>query len=212
MHMKYAKAFGLAAMAALALTAFLGASSVSATTLCTQTETPCAAANQYTTTQDKEIEATLETGTTTTLKTTTGSIEDTCSTSTVKGEITNAGSPTTTVAGKVTEIMFGGCTSPTVPNNAAACNLEVHNIAGTDNGTLTGSGCTVTVFLFGVFDCKYGLGNGTHLGTVTGGAMGTIDINAVVVLIDNSPLCPSTAVWEAKYTVTKPTGGMFVEP
>ncbi|MGN6275765.1 MAG: hypothetical protein ACTHNP_07525 [Solirubrobacterales bacterium] len=210
--MKYLKMLGLAAVAAMALTAFLGASSASATTICTQTETPCAAANQYTTTQDNEIEATLESGTTATLRNTEGSIHDTCNTSTVKGHTTNAGGSAATVVGSITEIAFGGCTNTTTPNNAATCEMEVHNISGTDNGTMTVKGCTVAIVEFGV-TCKYGAGNGKDLGTITGGTMGTIDVNGVVERIDSSSfICPETSVWEAKYTITKPTGGMYVEP
>jgi len=211
-HMKHAQTVGLAAMATMSLMAFLGASSVSATILCTATETPCSTANKYTTTQDKEIEASLESGTTVSFHGINGFIDNTCSSSSVKGEISNAGGATATVAETVKEIVLGGCTNTTVPNNAAACGLEIHNIAGTDNGTLTGSGCTVTMLLFGV-ECKFGLANGTHLGTVTGGAMGTPDIKAVVEKIDGSSiLCPDTELWEAKYTITKPAGAMFVEP
>jgi hypothetical protein len=212
--MKYLKMLGLAAVAAMALLAFLGASSASATTICTNTETPCSLANQYTTEAGhmNEIEASLETGTTATLKNTSGSIEDTCNTSTVKGSITNAGGAAATVTGNVTELAFGGCTNTTTVNNAAACSLEVHNIVNTDNGTVTGSGCTVTIVLFGV-SCKFGVNNGTHLGVVTGGAMGTMDIEAVVRRIDGSSiLCPETGLWEAKYTVTNPNGGFYVEP
>jgi hypothetical protein len=209
--MKYVKALGLAIVATMALTAFLGASSASATVLCTATETPCSAANKYTTTQDSEIEASLETGTTLVTRTTSGSIEDTCNNSRVKGNITAAGGATATVVVKVTELTFVGCTNTTTVNNEAACQLEIHSIANTDNGTLTGSGCTVTTVLFGV-SCKYGLGNGTHLGVVTGGAMGTIDINAVVQRIDSSSiLCPETTLWEGEYTITNPAGALYVE-
>jgi len=206
------KLLGLAAVAAMALTAFFGAGSASATTLCTQTETPCAAGNQYTLTQDNIIEASLEAGTTAVLKNTSGSIEDTCNTSSIKAELTNSGGAAATVAGKVTEIAFGGCTNTTSVNNAATCTFEVHNVANTDHGTLTGSGCTVGVVAFG-FPCWWSAANGTHLGTVTGGSMATLDIKAVVQRVDQSSfLCPSTAIWEANYTVTKPTGGMYVEP
>ncbi|MGN6276139.1 MAG: hypothetical protein ACTHNP_09475 [Solirubrobacterales bacterium] len=212
--MKHLKASGLVAMAAMALMAILGAGSASATTICTQTETPCAAGNQYTTTQDNIIEASLETGSTATWKGTGGTVEDTCTSSGIKGEITNAGSSTTTVKIKVTETTFGGCKDPTSANNAATCTIEVHNIVNTDNGTPTASGCTLTILEGGgTVTCRYGYGNETHLGILTGGAMGTIDINAVLVKIDTSSfLCPETEVLEAKYTMTKPTDALYVEP
>jgi hypothetical protein len=212
--MRYVKRLGLVAMAAAALIAILGASSASATTICTQTETPCAANTQYTTTQDNIIEASLETGSTAIWKGTSGSIEDTCTASGIKGEITNAGSSTTTVKIKVTETTFGGCKDPTSANNAATCTLEVHDIVNTDNGTVTGSGCTLTIIEGGgTVTCRYGYANGAHLGILTGGAMGTLDINALLVKIDTSSfLCPETEVLEAKYTVTKPTDALYVEP
>jgi len=212
--MNYLKASGLVAMAAAALIAILGAGSASATTICTQTETPCAPANQYTTTQDNIIEASLEEKTSVTWEHTGGPVVDTCTSSTIKGEITNAGSSTTTVKIKVTETTFGGCKDPTSANNAATCTLEVHNIVNTDHGTVTASGCTITIIEGGgTVTCRYGYANGAHLGILTGGAMGTLDINALLVKIDTSSfLCPETEVLEAEYTVTKPTDALYVEP
>ncbi|MGN6275766.1 MAG: hypothetical protein ACTHNP_07530 [Solirubrobacterales bacterium] len=196
----------------IALVALLGANSASATVLCTQTETPCSAANKYTTTQDNEIEASLEAGTTTVVRNTEGSIHDTCTSSSLKGHITNAGGSTSTVVWSITELTFRECTNTTTANNAAACELEAHRITGTDNATATVKGCTWTITEFGV-TCHYGAGNGIDLGIVTGGTMGTIDVNAVINAIDNSSLlCPVTSVLEAKYTVTKPAGGLYVEP
>jgi hypothetical protein len=81
--------------------------------------------------------------------------------------------------------------------------LSVEATSG-GNGTVSGSGSTVTVGIFNV-SCVYGTGTGTTLGTATGGEPATIDINAVINLIEGPALiCPHTTKWTATYTITKP--------
>jgi hypothetical protein len=153
------------------------------------------------------IEASLEPGTTAVLSNTSGSIEDTCTQSTVKGNNGNTGGSSETVHGTVSKehLTFSGCTEPTSVH--AGGELEVHWISGTNNGTLTAKNFSVTVKILGALDCYYTVGESTDLGTVTGGSMATVDVNTVVELdkrTESHFLCAKTAIWEAKYTVTAP--------
>jgi hypothetical protein len=199
--MKYVKMLGLAAVAAAALMAFIGASSASATALCKTNNTPCPVEWHYSI--GTEIHASLDPETTAILKTTGGAIENTCNTSTVKGTTSTTGGSSETVKGSVAVagLTFGGCTNTT--DVLEGGELEIHHIAGTMNGTLTAKGFKVTLVLAGV-SCVYTAGAATDLGTVTGGTMATMDVNAGVSKAEGSFLCPSTATWEAKYTVTSP--------
>jgi hypothetical protein len=203
--MKYLKMLGLAAVAAMALTAFLGASSASATVLCkTSLTTGCHAAG-WAYPSGTTIDASVESGTKATLETLGGLIRDECSESTVKGSTTTTGSSSETIKGTVetANLSFGGCTATT--DVLEGGELEVHWIAGTDNGTLTAKKFQVTVVIGGE-SCIYGTGTtGTDLGTVTGGSMATIDVSATVTKQAGSGAnCTSTSNWTAKYTVTSP--------
>jgi hypothetical protein len=202
--MKYLKMLGLAAVAAMALTAFIGASSASATVLCTTTSTPCGAEWHV----DK-IQSTLKKGTTAKLHSTGGSLEATCteSSSTANKKIT--GNSTETATGEVTaaNLTWGGCSQTT--DTLAGGELEVHSITGSDNGTVTAKGFEVTVIIAGV-SCIFGAQTGVDLGTLTSGANATLDINAVVKKTGGSFLCPSNSVWEGEYVVTDHTT-LYVE-
>jgi hypothetical protein len=202
--MKYVKMLGLAAVAAMALMAFIGASSASATVLCKEANTTgCSAAGKdYA--AGTVISASLDTGNSAVLKTTGGFIENTCTTSTVEGPTVNTGGATETVSGTVeaAKLTFSNCSNTT--DVTAGGELEIHWISGTDNGTLTAKNFQVTQILAGI-TCTYGAGTSTDLGTVTGGSPATLDVNAVVNKTAGGFACPSTAIWEAKYTVTSPT-------
>ncbi len=129
MGRKYAKILGLAAVAAMALMAFVGTGTASATVLCkTNLTTGCAAAGQdYP--AGTGIHATSESSGI--LETTGGVILDTCTGSTVKGKTSNTGSASTTVSGPIEELAWGVCRRTT--NTLKLGSLEVHHIAGTDN-------------------------------------------------------------------------------
>lgn len=204
--MKYLKIFGLTAVAAMALMAFLGASSASATVLCkveVNTTTGVCPANQAYP-ANTVIDGSLEESATLWVQEKEETLLDTCTTSTVKGKTTNEGSSTETVVAHVEELLWEGCTKET--KTKVNGSLEIHWIPGTDNGTLTGINQTVTVkTIFG--GCTYGTaGTGTDLGTLKGGSMGTISVATYVPLIEAEPpaVCPSKAWWTAKYTITSP--------
>lgn len=198
--MKHFKVIGLAAVAAMALTAFLGAGSASATVLCkTQMTEGCAAAG-WDYPIGTVIDASLEAETTLRLKNTSGTTLVTCTASTVKGETTNTGSATETVDGNASVLTFEGCDNPI--HLVTPGSFEVHSIVGTDNGTVTANGVTVILTIFGV-SCVYTT-DGTHAGVATGGSMGTVDFNTVLKKEVGGFLCPETIIWNGAYTVTSP--------
>jgi hypothetical protein len=195
--MKYVKMLGLAAVAAMALMAFVGAGSASATVLCKTTTTPCGGGHislgETITAHSTHVE----------LRSTGGAFQSTCKKSTVSGPTTTTGSSTTTVKGSVaaTALTWGECSEPV--ETLEGGNLEIHHITGTHNGTLTASGFKVKVTIAGV-GCKYSAGAGTDLGTVTGGASPTLHINAIVNEVEPSFFCPDDAVWTGNYVSTTP--------
>lgn len=202
--MKYVKILGLAVVAVMGLMAFLGAGSVSATVLCNTTTTPCSSV------YSGAFIASLDKGSTATLESTSGSIEDTCTASTVEGSITEKGDATHTVVGAGEHLFFGSCTQ-TFKVLEETGTLELHNISGTDNGTLTAKKFRVTIVISGV-SCVFGAGEGTDLGTLTGGNPATMDVHAVVPKVEGGFLCPSDSIWNAQYKVTSPNSTLHVEP
>jgi hypothetical protein len=204
--MKYLKIIGLAAVAAMVLMAFAG--SASATVLKKGPTTMAVG---------EEIKATLASGTSSKLITDPLSGEpitlNTCTTSSVTGKITNAGSSTSTVVGSIEKanLTWSNCVSGSVTTIEGGT-LEVHSISGTTNGTLTAKSLKITVNT--ILDaCTYTAGTGTHMGTLTGTSdttkHATMDISATVTRVTPDPdngTCPETAIWKGTYTVTSPTG------
>ena len=202
--MKYVKMLGLAAVAAMALMAFLGAGTASATVLCKEAKTS-GCTNDYGAGQ--AIKATTTTGTTAILETTGGVVLDTCTGSEISGAITNTGGASATVSGHIgpgtTGLKWGTCSR--VTNTLKVGNLEVHHIAGTDNGTLTATGgIEVTInTIFG--SCVFGTGEALDVGKITGGSPATINTEkAVVPKISGNAACPTHGVWNAQFTLTEP--------
>jgi len=201
--MKYAKMLALAAVAAGALMAFVGAGTASATVLCSTTADPCPAGQSWPATTP--LDFSIPSGSSANLVDTEGEPLDTCSTSTVKGSISSAGSSTTTTTGAVSELTWGSCTFPT--NTILKGKLEVHKIAGTSNGTVTADGTfevTINTIFFG--SCIYGVTSGVDLGEITEGKPAIFHANAVAEKFSGSALaCPATSRWTATYTVTAPS-------
>lgn len=198
--MKYLKMLGLAAVAAMALTALFGAGSASATTLYKYTTPSANDALGVGTT----IVATLEPGNSALLKDTLGGANDTCTSSEVHGTIetvTPAGNP----AGNISALTFGGCSHTTTV--LAKGSLEIKNIAGTTNGTVISKNARVTVksTIFGI-SCVAKTGEGTSIGTLTGAKSSTdhatMDINGLITLENGC----GDSTWTGAYTVTTPTG------
>jgi hypothetical protein len=206
-HMKYVKMLGLAAVAAAALMAFVGASTASATVLCKTpgtgepTGTTCPAGWAYE--KGTAIHAVNE-GTATL---TTSFLDITCNKSTVQGSTDNEGSASETVTGSITTLTFEECNCEV--KVLAAGTLEVHWISGTHNGTLTSKNAEVTATcstIFGKVHCIYSTpATGTDLGTATGGNPATMDISSAdIPRLSTNSLCDTTANWDANYSVTSP--------
>jgi len=106
-----------------------------------------------------------------------------------------------------TALTWGGCNQ--VTKTLEGGELEVHQIAGTHNGTVTAKGFKVTVVVAGV-SCVFGAGTGVDLGTLTGGAPAKLDASAVVNKVEGGFLCPADSNWTAEYTVTNHTAAYVV--
>jgi hypothetical protein len=200
--MMYTKRIALVLATAMALFAFLGGSSASATKLYKATDLAFDDALNAGT----RLEASL-TGSAS-LADTNGNSINTCTVSTVAGDITNGGSSSSTTTGHIDVLTWSSCTHTTT--TLVNGNLEIHHIAGTSNGSVTGSGSVVTISVFGS-SCLYGTGANTHFGEMVGThddeKHATLGILAVVK--EEEPkklLCPDSAVWKANYTFTTPTG------
>jgi hypothetical protein len=213
--MKYAKILGLLAMAAAALMAFAG--SALATTLTSPANTTLGVGAKIHATNVGN--AVLD-----------GPVGVTCKKSTVEGEVTGAGSASTTVKGSITTLTFEECGTATV-NVINKGTLEAHTdtttirhtepVETTDlgthtvangNGSLTSSGALVTVLthnILGTTHCEYET-NATYIGTVDGskntGGTATLTVSsAEIPVVETDFGCGFQPVtWTAEYTVTTP--------
>lgn len=200
--MKYVKMLGLAAVAAAALMAFVGAGTASASVVCSTTVSPCPAGRAWATgtTVDFSSKSAV-------LADTFEVVKNTCE-GTVSGTLTNGSS---TATAKLTVgaagLTWSKCTR--TADTIKGGTLEIHNVAGTSNGTITASGFEVTSkipSIVGEISCVFETGTGLDIGTLTEGNPAVADINAVVRPIPGSNAnCPSTANWTATYTVTSPS-------
>ena len=201
--MKYLKILGLAAVAAMALTAFLGAGTASATNLY-QFHTPSANTKLAIGTT---IVASLKPGTSALLKDTGGLANDTCTTSELHGHLDkDTTSPVPVPAqGRITSLTFGMCSHTTTV--LAPGELEIKNISGTTNGTVISRNARVTIksTVFGI-SCTANTGAGTTVGTLQGSKSTTehaeMTINGVITLENGC----GDSTWSGTYIITTPTG------
>jgi hypothetical protein len=198
--MNQLKILGLAAIAALALTAFVGAGTASASRLCQTTVQTCPDAWDYPT--GTAMSASL-TSAAVEVKVN-GMVEDRCTTSAFAASTNNTGSSTETVEPAIGTLTLTNCTATT--KVLAKGSLEIH---GNDSGggTVTGKGNRVTVVAFGFISCILNTGVGTSLGSIDEPANNTSD--AVATINATIPLegagCPMTVQMIATYTFTNPT-------
>jgi hypothetical protein len=205
--MKYIKMLSLAAVAAAALLAIVGASSASATVLCkaepTGVESTCPANQAYPagTTTHEVNEGVV------TLTTTFKNIE--CKKSEIEVEIEKEGGATETLTGPVKKLTF------------EECNCEVKTVAdGTQefhwvspkNGTITSTGSEVTAkcnTIFGTEHCIY-VTNSTDVGLSTGGSPAKVDIESnEIPRLTTNELCAEEAKWDGHYKVESPNPLFF---
>lgn len=213
--MRHLKTIGLAAIAVFAVIAFAGATTASATRLCTVTnQSPCTDFYAHTNFHNDLVAGTQS------VVTTTGSPVGvnptfTCAASTWGWTNTNAGGGAGVPVGiRLTALSFTNCTSV----NPAGCSTSwtvgslasaTGTIAWTSgvNGTLTYTPPTVTYtcpILGSAVTCTIG-GSGTIDGTVTGGHDAVIDIVNQSATVTGGFGCPTAVQWNARYTVTNHT-------
>jgi hypothetical protein len=190
--MKHLKMLGLAAVAAMALMAVVGAGTASATTL----YVGGVAQNK-----SVSITATLSAASTAVLKDEGGTTTDTCNTSEVKGATEGTFTGASTVGGAVKNLAFGGCSHTTKVLANGSLKIDA-------SGNVTSSSAEVTVVstVFGISAvCKTGAGTkvGTLNGTNDPTKHATMTIDAT-----NSLDCGilGNSSWTGSYTVTSPTG------
>ncbi len=160
-----------------------------------------------------KLDFSIPSGSSANLVDTKGNSLDKCSTSTIRGELTKAGSSTVNPTAKLTELTWGSCTFPTktvaLGNLVVDWDFETRGTVKADNETeipATATEVTINTVLFGscIFRATFAQALGT-LTTFSSGAA-TFDANAVVYRSLSSPsFCPETAVWTASYTSTEPT-------
>ncbi|MDQ2630557.1 MAG: hypothetical protein M3Y75_06230 [Actinomycetota bacterium] len=187
--MKHLKMLGVAAIAAMAMTAF-AAGSASATTL----EVGGVAQNGAVT-----VTESLKTSTSTYISRTDGSLANTCDVSNLTAKTV---SPFTgsTVTAQVESLSFVNCTRPVTVHKTGT--LHFQHTSGT-NGTVTWSGSEITVSsIFGTLNCQTGAGS--NVGTLTGSASGHAVVHYSAVF--NCGMFMPSGSWKGTYAVTTPTG------
>lgn len=195
--MKYLKAPGTAAGVVIALMAFVGAGSASATELtCTQpigTKVMCPAETEF----HAETEGRLV------MDTLIGNIE--CFMS-FEGKATT-GSSTTTVSIPLSAVTFRNCGDNDAVNVKKPGTLEIHtrNAGADGNGTVTWVGAEIEMVGTN-FSCTYTTGAGVDFGTLTGssttGSTATLDIEGKIP--GDGFLCLNGVQWTGNMKVTAP--------
>ncbi len=198
---------GLAAVAAMALMAFIGAGSASASELCSTNTAPCTG-TMYP--EKTAISAKLKGSTVATLTTSTGTVR--CAKSTVGGETTNTGTTGEAVFGTITSLTFTECKLAFF----FTCSIASVGLPATAEVAATGGGkgsMTVTEDGSGepgaTVEC---FGGGLNCTFTTPDI--TLDVNggnpAIVVasqeeLVAEGTECPTeVSKWDAEYEVTAP--------
>jgi hypothetical protein len=194
--MKYIKMLGLAAVAAMALMAFLGAGSASATVLCKTAETTGCAASGW------DYPAGTTVTATSTKATLTSSTEPViCEHSEVTGKATTGGSTATVTSEGEVAVTFTKCNHTVDVIKAGT--LEIHHNTGAKS-TLTSKGASITVSIFGI-SCVYGTpAAGLKIGEYND-ATQAVEVSANVEKKEGGFLCPGSPLWEGTYTITAPT-------
>jgi hypothetical protein len=208
--MKYVKMMGLAALAALALTAVIGAGTASAK-ICSTEGTGEACGGTHGKVYTGEIHAVNETN----AVLTSGFITVTCTTSTIQGTVTGA-----TTSGNITAVTFSGCsantggtcTAKTTASEANKYPAKAFHGAAAPNANMTVTNVTgeFTCTVFGsTVVCKYtatDAGGANEILIKGSDTAPTVEATSVKLTKDegSSGLCSSTATWTAKYSVTTP--------
>ena len=200
--MKHLKLVGLAVVAAMAVIG-VGGGTASATVLCTSSLSPCPPESKITTTFDSAILADIRTGTSMELRDTNGQIFSTCTGGTLTLKVSKAGSATETpVLSSTGGEAWKGCGITPL----AAGSFEVHQIAGTQKGTVTATGFEVT-FGSGLGDCTYTSGTAQDMGLLTPSGlaeMAVLDVSMVLTWKAGGFCAGQDFRWLAEMMITQP--------
>lgn len=193
--MKYVKRLGLAAITAAVLMAFVGASAASATVLCKNgtTTTTCSEPYGEVTFEAEQTKAVV-------IHTVFKTIE--CKNFHLVAALSSGGS-TKTVSGSTT-LTFGECNCDVTMLKGGT--LELHQISGTDNSTITMNGQELTVScstVLGTVHCIYVTEN-DDFGSLLGGNPATSEVSVSVRRLATNSLCQEEAIWTLGYKVTAP--------
>jgi len=208
--MRHMKMLGLAAVAAAALMAFVGAGTASAKegVLCSTTSNPCNSKWAVGTGLDFSLKSGTSARVTNKAN---GETLDTCTGTgtTVGGTLTANPDATGTATVENSTLLWKSCTFPTTTVAGFAGKYKVERIAGTSNGTVRADAetrVTTNTVLFG--SCVYGVKAGAHLGVITEGK-GTLATfkteNAELERLTGSQaVCPEKELLTAEYVLTSP--------
>jgi len=202
--MKHLKILGLAAVAAMALSAFAASPASAGVSMLYNGTTTLGAGSK--------LDFSVPSGGSVNLVDTSGNSLDKCSTSTLKAFVLNSEGlleieeSVDIPGGQVTYgLTWSGCTFTTKTIYSGF--LEVLWNSGTTGTVRTNLSTEVTINtgLFG--SCIYVLFGGTQVGTLTTASSGaaTFDVNAVATRSGSNAACPATAKWTGTYTSTEPS-------
>lgn len=217
--MKYLKTLAIAAVAAMALTALVGAGTASAAggVLCEDTEEPCK--NKWP--KDVHMTYVLVAKTKTKLTSTIGATLVECSESNLTGKVLTVGTKTEKAKIEVKKdwLTWGKCEAGEKgPNPTTVTGGELEFTWRNEpetKGTVYGKNLVIKA-LIGSFNCHYTMGAGIDLGLYTPGAAagkdGIINITSEALVLENSAahpsspvFCPAKVIWDAEYTLTTDT-------
>lgn len=204
--MNHLKIFGVAAVAAAIVMALVGASSASATALCSLNQEECASPLVTGT----AVEASLKTGTKAVLKTELATVE--CSKSATSGKTTSGAAPS--VSGVIENLSFSECKTTSGTNCTVGTALSLPYSAsitatGSGNGKLVvtkgggGGNPGATVTCLGVIECTFRTPSATL--NVLGGNPAVAKAEGIELTERSGLICPAKeAKWTAEYAVSKP--------
>ncbi|HXQ88254.1 MAG TPA: hypothetical protein VN733_01325 [Solirubrobacterales bacterium] len=206
--MKQLTKLALPAVAALALAAFLGAGSASATVLCAKYESPCLAANTYG--AGTSVKFALEAGTSTTFKTTASENLVTCEAISLSTKVKNAGGKEKRVEGELSSLALAGCSSPTTVSALGQFTIEyAPQIPINTRAYLWASNLEIQFTVFGVA-CTYG-GLESYVGTLTSTTPAKLHIKTLLAKTAGGFLCPADVTWEGAGQASAPEPLYFKE-
>jgi hypothetical protein len=200
------KIFGLAAVAAAIVMALVGASSASATALCSANQEECASPLGAGTV----VEASLKTGTKAVLKTELATVE--CNKSVTSGTTTSGAGAS--VSGVIENLSFSECKTTSGTNCTVGTALSLpYNASitatGSGNGKLVatkgggGGNPGATVTCLGVIECTFRTSSATL--NVLGGNPAVAKAEGIELTERTGLICPAKeAKWTAEYAVSKP--------